>query len=263
VPLTSAAAANGHLNRLPAKYRETMRLSDRLSLKLRNQMLQPASVLIGGDVSPKWSSVEHQPDAGGHFAVNKCNGTPEEVLAMCQCLAPCLLVVDDAFIDKLKVEEFYKAVDFGRSIRVLVEIKDDNRNKTERLIRLGCAGVLSRNASAFTACRAVRAILAEELWLDRKTVSRIVRNMLIGMKCRLTLRESEILGLLSEGLKNCEIAKRLFVSPKTVRWHLRSLYGKLGTHDRFYGASRVLLQGEQKSARPPSSMSARGPGMPC
>jgi DNA-binding NarL/FixJ family response regulator len=255
VLLASAVFADGNLNRLSAKY-ENDPIAGSASDRDEEQMLQPTMILIGGDISPKWSSVEHQPAADGHFAVTRCNGTPEEALATCRYLAPCLLVVNDAFIDKLKVEEFYKAVDFGRSIRVLVETDDDNSRKTERLIRLGCAGVLSRNASPSTACHALQAILAGELWVDRKTVSRIVQNMLIGMKCQLTFRETEILGLLAEGLKNCQIAERLFISPKTVRWHLRSLYSKLGTHDRFYAASQASFQCEQTSHRRSSQQRA-------
>ena len=78
--------------------------------------------------------------------------------------------------------------------------------------------------------------MSGELWVGRKTVSRIVQNMLHGIKCGLTPREIEIEGL-AEGLKNSEIGESLFSSVKTVSWHLRSPYGKPGTHDRFYAAS--------------------------
>jgi len=212
-------------------------------------MLPVVRILIGGDISLKWSGVEHHPVAGGHVAVTRCNGVPEEVLATCRYLAPCVLVVDDAFIDKVKVEEFYEAIDFGRSIRVLVETEDHNRGNTERLIRMGCAGVIDRDATPATACHALQAILAGELWVDRKTLSRIVENLLIGIKRRLTFRETEILGLAGEGLKNSQIAERLFISPETVRWHLRAIYTKLGTHDRFYAASHASVRWEQESPR--------------
>jgi DNA-binding NarL/FixJ family response regulator len=140
-------------------------------------------------------------------------------------------------------------VNFGRSIRVLVEIEDHNGGKTAHLIRMGCAGVLSRDASPEIMYRAIKAVLAGELWVDRKTLSRIVRNMLHGIKCGLTPREFEIYGLLAEGLTNCQIAERLFISIHTVRWHLRSLYSKLGTHDRFYAISPGSLEFEQKSSK--------------
>ena len=48
----------------------------------------------------------------------------------------------------------------------------------------------------------------------------------------LTRREREILGLLARGLTNAEIGNRLFISEKTVRNHLSSVYRKLGVRNR-------------------------------
>src|SRR6516225_6199300 len=212
-------------------------------------MSQLARIVLGQDLSPKWLSAEHLLVVDDRFAVTKCSGTPEEGLALCRNLVPCILVVNEAFIEKINVEKFCEAVDFGRSIRVLVEIEDHNRGKTARLVRMGCAGVLSRNASPEIMCRAVKAVLADELWVDRKTISRIVQNMLHGIKCGLTPREIEIYGLLAEGLRNCEIAERLFISVNTVRWHLRSVYSKLGTRERFYGKGPGPLEPDQESSK--------------
>jgi DNA-binding CsgD family transcriptional regulator len=48
----------------------------------------------------------------------------------------------------------------------------------------------------------------------------------------LTKREAEILGLLSEGLRNSAIAKRLFLSTKTVDHHVSAILTKLGVPSR-------------------------------
>lgn len=48
----------------------------------------------------------------------------------------------------------------------------------------------------------------------------------------LTRREVEVLGLVSEGLSNGEVAARLHLSPRTVGQHLGSIYGKLGVGSR-------------------------------
>lgn len=48
----------------------------------------------------------------------------------------------------------------------------------------------------------------------------------------LTEREVEVLGLVSKGLKDQEVADQLVVSPRTVHAHLRSIYGKLGVNTR-------------------------------
>jgi DNA-binding CsgD family transcriptional regulator len=48
----------------------------------------------------------------------------------------------------------------------------------------------------------------------------------------LTPREIEVLGLLARGLSNKEIARRLFISPKTVGNHVEHIYAKIGASSR-------------------------------
>ena len=53
-----------------------------------------------------------------------------------------------------------------------------------------------------------------------------------GKIAKLTKREREVVALVGEGLKNAEIAERLFISPATVRHHLSSIFMKLDVPDR-------------------------------
>ena len=48
----------------------------------------------------------------------------------------------------------------------------------------------------------------------------------------LSPREREIVDLVGIGLRNAEIAQRLFVSETTVKTHLRHIFEKLDVHDR-------------------------------
>lgn len=48
----------------------------------------------------------------------------------------------------------------------------------------------------------------------------------------LTAQEAHIASLAREGLTNPEIGGQLFISPRTVEWHLRHIYGKLGIASR-------------------------------
>ena len=48
----------------------------------------------------------------------------------------------------------------------------------------------------------------------------------------LTAQERQVAQLASEGLSNSEIGTRLFLSPRTVEWHLSKVFGKLGISSR-------------------------------
>jgi DNA-binding CsgD family transcriptional regulator len=48
----------------------------------------------------------------------------------------------------------------------------------------------------------------------------------------LSVREAEVLRLVARGLTDAQAAKELFISPRTVNWHLGSIYRKLGVHSR-------------------------------
>jgi predicted ATPase/DNA-binding CsgD family transcriptional regulator len=57
----------------------------------------------------------------------------------------------------------------------------------------------------------------------------------------LTKREIEVLGLVALGLKNSQIAERLFLSPHTVSAHIQSIFGKLGLNSRS-AATRYAIE---------------------
>jgi DNA-binding NarL/FixJ family response regulator len=59
----------------------------------------------------------------------------------------------------------------------------------------------------------------------------------------LTPRESEVLQLLADGLGNREIASRLGISEHTIKFHIRSILGKLGAASRTEAVSRGLRSG--------------------
>ena len=108
-------------------------------------------------------------------------------------------------------------------------------------LEAGAAGFLLKGADEATLLAAVRSVAAGDGTLDQRLTRRILHEF--GERRRdappavvpdipLTEREFEVLGLLTQGLSNAEIAARLFVELSTVKYHLAGLLQKTGARDR-------------------------------
>ena len=84
----------------------------------------------------------------------------------------------------------------------------------------------------------VRKVHAGEQWLEKRSVSlaleRLLKREAAARKIAglLTPREIEILRMVADGLRNKEIADRLYISEGTIKVHLHSIYEKLKVNSR-------------------------------
>ena len=73
---------------------------------------------------------------------------------------------------------------------------------------------------------------AERARTELLATGETVRKRTIETRDDLTAQERHIAQLASDGLSNPEIGARLFLSPRTVEWHLRKVFTKLGIRSR-------------------------------
>jgi len=108
------------------------------------------------------------------------------------------------------------------------------------LLRLGAKGLLSYAEAPQNLSQALRVVAAGGYWVPRDLLSRFVDSHLALMRGRysrpspanLSQREREVLDALLENLANKEIANRLHISERTVKFHVSSLLEKFSVRRR-------------------------------
>ncbi|MCQ8771727.1 response regulator [Streptomyces telluris] len=109
-------------------------------------------------------------------------------------------------------------------------------------VEAGATGYLLKDAPPEDVAAAVQASARGETVLAPPVAARLLGRVRSG-RPTLSPRETEILGLLAEGLANKQISRRLFISEATVKTHLVHIYGKLGVDSRTAAIAAGLAGG--------------------
>jgi DNA-binding NarL/FixJ family response regulator len=94
---------------------------------------------------------------------------------------------------------------------------------------LGVRGILRKTLPVETLLRCLSRVNEGELWFEKA----LTDSIMSARRYSLTRREGQLVSLLSQGLKNKEIATALTISEGTVKVYLSRLFQKLGVKDRF------------------------------
>jgi DNA-binding NarL/FixJ family response regulator len=117
--------------------------------------------------------------------------------------------------------------------KVLILGPEENNAQIADYILAGAMGFLPETSSPSVLRKAVKAVADGEYWASRKQLTSFVKRLVeILPVSKLTPRELEIVGMLAAQNNNRTIAANLGITYDTVRWHLRSIYAKLGVKDR-------------------------------
>jgi DNA-binding NarL/FixJ family response regulator len=122
----------------------------------------------------------------------------------------------------------------------------------------GADGYCLKGAPMSRLALAIRAVVDGGAWLDPAIAGKVLREPVrtaavapvaqkgsedLAPGLQLSEREVDVLRLVADGLSNPEIAKKLYLSPETVKSHLRRIMEKLVVDDRTQAAVKALRQG--------------------
>ena len=115
-------------------------------------------------------------------------------------------------------------------------------------LEAGAGGYLLKNVPLRELMNAIRAVRLGEAVLDAAVAEKLLRNLSRPIassrdSSQLSPREIEVLRFSAHGLSNADIAKRLFVSERTVQSYFTSIFNKLGVGSRLEAVLRALKEG--------------------
>jgi DNA-binding NarL/FixJ family response regulator len=105
----------------------------------------------------------------------------------------------------------------------------------------GARGFVLKEAPLEDLVRAVETVTAGGTYVD-PVLAGVLASPTANDVPSLTQRERDVLRLLADGLSNEEIGKRLFISPETVRTHIRKAMDKLDADTRTQAVAKALRQ---------------------
>ncbi len=157
-----------------------------------------------------------------------------EVVHLAETLRPDVILLDLEMPTVDGVAALEGLRDAGSEARTIVFTAYDTDERILRSLRAGARGYLLKGASRAEIFDAIRTVHSGGSLLGPAVTSRLLDHIEQGDKRPdgLTPRELEVLTLLARGLKNAEIASELFISERTVKFHVSSILAKLGAETR-------------------------------
>jgi two-component system nitrate/nitrite response regulator NarP len=115
------------------------------------------------------------------------------------------------------------------STKIVLWVNNISTELAFQAMGLGVRGILRKTLPTDLQVKCLQKVQAGELWFEKA----LTDSFLCARRVALTQREGQLVSLLSQGLKNKEIATTLMISEGTVKVYLSRLFQKVGVKDRF------------------------------
>jgi len=170
-------------------------------------------------------------------------GEAEQALRLAEQAQPDIILYHDYSGDLEKLTLLPQLMAVVNKPRIILLTPLTNSQYHVQAVQNGAMGVVLSEQSPEVLWKAVEKVYAGEVWLDRSLVANVLVQQINRQgiaesettprkMALLSQREREVISLVGSGLKNQQIADRLFLSEVTIRHHLTSIFKKLKVSDR-------------------------------
>ena len=150
---------------------------------------------------------------------------------------PEVVIMDISMPDLNGIEATRQMIAAQPDIKVIALSMHSDRRFVVGMLEAGAAGFLLKDSAFEELVRAVKAVLANQIYLCPEVAGTVIKDYVRRIAPAeplaseiLTAREREVLQLIAEGYSTKQIASHLHVSAKTVETHRRQIMEKLGLY---------------------------------
>jgi NarL family two-component system response regulator LiaR len=205
------------------------------------------TVLIADDHPLVREALHRALDVEGDMKVVAEATDGEEAVKLVSELKPNVVVMDIVMPKVNGIEATKKIKEIAPDTAILILTAYDDDEYVLGLLDAGAAGYLLKSARGRDLVGAIRTIRAGESVLHPNIIARLLKRATVTSvkenkgQGLLSERESEVLRLVALGMSNKEVAEELFLSQRTVKAHLTSVFNKLNVASR----SEAIVKGLQ------------------
>jgi two-component system, NarL family, response regulator DegU len=174
----------------------------------------------------------------------------EEAVRLAGDLAPDLVLMDVSMPLLDGVEATRRIVEADRDRRVLILTMHADRDVVDAALKAGAIGYLTKDSSIDEVVAAVQLAVNGETVLSTELAQSMLREVrriepptATEEERFISKREEEVLQLIADGCSPPEVAAKLYISQKTVKNHLASIYEKLDARDRTQAVLTAVRMG--------------------
>ncbi len=160
-------------------------------------------------------------------------GSAEEALTSVGVGLPDVILLDLELPGMNGVDAIPRLTAAAPRPRIIVLTAYDTEERVLGALKAGAAGYLLKGAGAAEIVQAIRAVAAGGSYLTPRVATRVVAHVSAPRRSgTLSERERQVLRLVARGRANKQIARDLGITERTVKFHMTSIFNKLGADNR-------------------------------